>query len=203
MDYFSLDTETTGLNVDYVLPIEFCVLFETPNDQKTYEEIPKFKRYIKWPYYPFELSALKINANVMRILGNEEGTQDQQHLVVDHTELVPQFCEFLESIGLKRESPKPQQPLGYYYINVAGKNVYWDLEITEKLPGWKENIKVRKRLGDPSTLFVDWYKDKTFPNLSTCKERASIENIEIAHDSDLDAWDVIQVLRKKYGEQTK
>lgn len=202
MDYFSLDTETTGLNKDVVLPIEFCVLFETPNDQKSYEEIPKFKRYIKWPYYPFELKALEMNENIIRILRNDAGTEDQQHLVVDNTDFVLDFCDFLDSLGFKRESPTKTHPNGFYYINIVGKNVSYDIALMEKLPLWKDNIKPRHRTGDPNVLYVDWFNDKTFPNLSTCKERASLENNEVSHDADLDAWDVIQVLRKDYGRFT-
>jgi len=199
MDYFSTDTESTGLNLAIVLPIEISMLFETPNDQKSYEEIPKFKAYIKWPYYPFELVALKMNQNVIDILNNEPGTEGEQHLVMDNEEVVDKICSWLESLGFKRESPNKKNPKGYYYINFAGKNVSFDLQLLEKLPGWKENIKVRHRVGDPNVLYVNWYADKTFPNLSTCKERAELGNTEVLHNSDSDAWDVIEVLRKKYG----
>lgn len=201
MDYFSLDTETTGLNREIVLPIEVCFLFETPNDQKSYEEIPKFKRYIKWPYYPFELVALKMNQNIVDILNNEPGTENEQHLVVDNENIVADLCEFFLSLGFKRESPDKINPEGYFYFNVVGKNVSYDMLMMQKLPGWNENFKPRHRVGDPNMYYVNFYKDRTFPNLAKCKERGGCKNNNVAHDSDLDAWDVIVLLRKNYGEK--
>jgi hypothetical protein len=46
-------------------------------------------------------------------------------------------------------------------------------------------------------LYVDWKTDSDVPNLLKCKERAGI-NGTVTHNALEDAWDVIEVLRKKY-----
>jgi hypothetical protein len=46
-------------------------------------------------------------------------------------------------------------------------------------------------------LYVDWKADSDVPNLDKCKERAGIKGA-VTHNALEDAWDVIEVLRKKY-----
>lgn len=58
-------------------------------------------------------------------------------------------------------------------------------------------IKYRHRIIDPSILYVDWSKDESLPSLDECLKRAGIEK-SVTHTAVEDAWDVIQVLRKKY-----
>jgi len=50
---------------------------------------------------------------------------------------------------------------------------------------------------DPAVLFCDFNTDETLPSLTTCKERGGIDGI-VTHDAIDDAWDVIELLRKKY-----
>ena len=44
---------------------------------------------------------------------------------------------------------------------------------------------------------MDWKQDTEVPNLNKCKERAGIQGL-VTHNALEDAWDVIEVLRKKY-----
>jgi hypothetical protein len=84
------------------------------------------------------------------------------------------------------------------YITVAGKNFgTFDKLFLEKLPRWKQLIRTRSRLIDPSVLFVDWKNDNDLPSLNTCKERAGVSGA-VSHNALEDAWDVIQVMRKFY-----
>lgn len=45
---------------------------------------------------------------------------------------------------------------------------------------------------------MDFKNDDWLPNLTTCKEKAGLEETEVTHNALDDAWDVIQVLRAKY-----
>jgi hypothetical protein len=83
-------------------------------------------------------------------------------------------------------------------LNVAGKNFgTFDKLFLQELPWWQKLIRTRQRVLDPAILMVDWKKDTSLPNLTTCKERAGIEGV-VTHNALEDAWDVIEVLRKFY-----
>jgi hypothetical protein len=83
-------------------------------------------------------------------------------------------------------------------INVAGKNfASFDKHFLERLPRWKQVIRIRQRIIDPSVIFTNWNEDKAIPSLYECKQRAKIEGV-VTHDALEDAWDVIQLLRTQY-----
>jgi oligoribonuclease len=84
------------------------------------------------------------------------------------------------------------------HINVAGKNFgTFDKVFLQKLPRWKQLIKMRNRILDPAILFVDWKSDDALPGLTLCKERSNVEGI-VTHNALEDAIDVVAVLRTKY-----
>jgi hypothetical protein len=83
-------------------------------------------------------------------------------------------------------------------INVAGKNfASFDKIFLERLPRWKQVIRIRQRIIDPSVMFTNWNDDNSLPSLFECKKRAKIDGI-VTHDALEDAWDVIQLLRTQY-----
>jgi hypothetical protein len=83
-------------------------------------------------------------------------------------------------------------------INVAGKNfASFDKHFIERLPRWKQLIRIRQRIIDPAVIFTDWKNDDSLPSLNKCKERAKIQG-EVTHDALEDAWDVIELLRTQY-----
>jgi hypothetical protein len=91
-----------------------------------------------------------------------------------------------------------QRVLPIEHINVAGKNFgTFDKLFLERLPRWKQLIKMRNRILDPAILFVDWNSDEALPGLNLCKERSKIEG-EVTHNALEDAMDVVSVLRTKY-----
>ena len=84
------------------------------------------------------------------------------------------------------------------HITVAGKNfATFDKLFLEKLPRWKQVIRIKQRILDPAILYVDWKKDSSLPSLGECKERAGIHG-SVTHVAIDDAWDVILMLRKHY-----
>ena len=88
------------------------------------------------------------------------------------------------------------------YITPAGKNFstfdknFIDPLISDVVRSG-EIIKFRNRVLDPAILYVDWLNDDALPGLSTCKERAGLDPL-VTHDALDDAWDVVELLRKKY-----
>ena len=83
-------------------------------------------------------------------------------------------------------------------INVAGKNfASFDKIFLERLPRWKQVVRIRQRIIDPSVMFTNWNDDNSLPSLFECKKRAKIDGI-VTHDALEDAWDVIQLLRTQY-----
>ncbi len=73
----------------------------------------------------------------------------------------------------------------------------FDKHFLEKLPRWKQVIRIKQRILDPAILYVDWKNDSSLPSLGECKERAKIDGI-VTHNALEDAWDVIELPRKKY-----
>lgn len=88
------------------------------------------------------------------------------------------------------------------YLTPAGKNFstfdknFIDPLISDVVRSG-EIIKFRNRVLDPAILYVDWLNDDALPGLSTCKERAGLDPL-VTHDALDDAWDVVELLRKKY-----
>jgi oligoribonuclease len=89
-----------------------------------------------------------------------------------------------------------------FHITVAGKNfASFDQRFLERLPRWKQAFKIRSRILDPAVLFVDWKKDESLPGLNDCKSRSGIKGFEdgyVAHNAEIDARDVVALLRTKY-----
>ena len=84
------------------------------------------------------------------------------------------------------------------HITVAGKNfATFDKHFLERLPRWKQVIRIKQRILDPAILYIDWKNDTSLPSLGQCKERAGIHGI-VTHNALEDAWDVVELLRKKY-----
>jgi len=82
--------------------------------------------------------------------------------------------------------------------NVAGKNFSsFDKKFIDHIDKIYDFIYFRQRVLDPSALYIDWENDLTSPDLSTCKKRAGLDEF-VSHESLDDAWDVIELFRKKY-----
>ena len=64
MKYVSIDIETTGINKDFCDIIEFGAIIEDTENQKSYDQSPKFHRYLKPPRpegYRGELYAINMH----------------------------------------------------------------------------------------------------------------------------------------------
>ena len=88
------------------------------------------------------------------------------------------------------------------YVTPAGKNFFtFDINFINPLFEMSSelgnSIKFRSRVLDPAILYADWNNDDALPGLGLCKERAGLDPL-VTHDALEDAWDVIELLRKKY-----
>jgi oligoribonuclease len=226
MKYISLDIETTGLDSERYDVLSIGAIIEDTNNKLPYEELPKFHAAIKRQEITGSPFAINMNRDLIESIVQYQSaeTQDEKNDLVNLTgmwflnedEVVEQFYYFLYANGMTQAEPvgvnQGQTTIDWCgkkipainrgtkpsYITVAGKNFgTFDKLFLEKLPRWKQLIRTRSRLIDPSILFVDWKNDNDLPSLNMCKERAGVSGA-VSHNALEDAWDVIQVMRKFY-----
>jgi hypothetical protein len=210
MLYCSIDIETTGLDPERNEVLSIGCIIEDTTKKLPYEEIPKFYGVILRHEITGSPRAIIMNNTIIDQIGAYmEGTDDQKQMLEIHhgkifykeDDIIPAMFRFLIENGFgKKDSnyPKLNGNTKHITINVAGKNFgTFDKVYLMKLPWFQKLIRVRQRILDPSILCVDWINDETLPSLTECKTRLGIEGI-VTHNALEDAWDVIQVLRKKY-----
>ena len=204
MQYFSIDIETTGLDRENHQVLEIGVIAEDTLDQKDFHNIPKFHAILYHPQIVGHPYALNMNKSILHKLAVYSSIKDENELVdyaIHHNITTPhriakELNEWLFNVVNNR-------PMNYHdpiEIVVAGKNfASFDKVFLEKLPDFTKYVKFHHRTIDPVTLYTDFIEDKAPVNLNTCLERAGIDTV-VGHDAIGDAWDVIQVLRKKYDK---
>lgn len=199
MVYVSLDLETSGLNPDTCQILSFGAVIEDTVNIKPLEELPKLHCVVIHDYLRGEPYAINMNQKIIEVIKEFPRFDDFIHFEQKYgvkatyeDSLAEVFRNFLLVNGF---SPNGE---GKVVINVAGKNVNFDLSFLQKLPKWNDLIKAHQRVLDPAILFVDWKNDNTIPNLSKCKERAELKDIVVQHDALQDALDIVKVLRVVY-----
>jgi hypothetical protein len=221
MVYCSIDIETSGLDHEKHKVLSIGAIIEDTETKLPYDECPKFNAIVLQNEIVGSPRAITMNKQIISMIGDYlEGDDEVRHNFNTHTdysfykedEVVKEFYWWLEKNGyyqgnngggyveLKDGYMRPiinsnTKPIT---LNVAGKNFgTFDKLFLQELPWWQKLIRTRQRVLDPSILMVDWKKDISLPNLTTCKERAGIEGV-VTHNALEDAWDVIEVLRKFY-----
>ena len=221
MNYVSIDIETSGLDHEKHKVLSIGAIIEDTETKLPYEECPKFNAIVLQSEIVGSPRAITMNKQIISMIGDYlEGDDEVRQKFNTHTdynffkedEVVKEFYWWLEKNGyyqgnngggyieLKDGYMRPiinsnTRPIT---LNVAGKNFgTFDKLFLQELPWWQKLIRTRQRVLDPSILMVDWKKDISLPNLTTCKERAGIEGV-VTHNALEDAWDVIEVLRKFY-----
>lgn len=199
MKYVSIDIETTGTNPDKHQILSFAAIVEDTNNPKSFTDIPKFYRMFTNEIKDVDVIALDINRELIRDLARfkKDGNVGiyKEENFIELCLLRYHFIDFLKENNLL-DSP----------INIAGKNfTEFDLKFLKKA-GWrytqsasassKYRFKYHRRIIDPAILYVNWNRDITLPNLSTCKERAGLPK-KVSHNALFDAWDIIQLIRRK------
>ena len=226
MKYVSIDIETTGLDTEKCEILSIGAVIEDTNNPLPLDQLPSFHVAIKRENITGSMFAINMNRDLIETIVNYQTAQDQDekndlvHMTgmqfLNEDEVAIEFYYFLYANGLM-DNKKPlenvqwtthgkyvkvptinQKALPIDHINVAGKNFgTFDKIFLERLPRWKQLIKMRNRILDPAILFVDWKSDEALPGLKLCKERSKIEG-EVTHNALEDAIDVVSVLRTKY-----
>jgi len=225
MKYISIDVETTGLEKDRHQILSIGAIIEDTSKKLPFDEIPKFHAAILHNEIIGSPFALNMNKNILEAIAQyqEAEDQDEKNDLVQMTgmefyhedEVSEAFYQFLYRNGLVefdvKEAINRQVKIvnGQTYpiltskmkpatINVAGKNfASFDKIFLERLPRWKQVVRIRQRIIDPSVMFTNWNDDNSLPSLFECKKRAKIDGI-VTHDALEDSWDVIQLLRTQY-----
>jgi DNA polymerase III epsilon subunit-like protein len=222
MRYISIDIETTGLNPETCQVLSIGAVIEDTDNIMPVKDLPTFHGVVLSREISGDPYALNMNKDLIELMVRYQTskTKEDRNLLegtsgmkfYDKNEIVEAFYYWLaqndfipwNSGGyVKMENGKmlpaitnSTKPVN---ITVAGKNFgTFDLKFLEKLPRWKQLIRVRQRILDPSILYVDWKEDNSLPGLGLCKKRANLPE-EVAHDAVEDAVDVILLLRKEYN----
>jgi len=207
MRYVSIDLETSGLDPEKNQILEFGAILEDTDKCLGFDEIPKFSCIIEHKEIVGQPIALNMNVRIINILSSlwmakkeDRAAIRKKFNIIGKDELVSNFLNWLAPyFATKENSCEDLQLYSYdFVLNIAGKNyASFDGRFLEKIPVWKEMVKYSHKIIDPATLYVDWNKDENLPSLDECLKRAGIEKT-VTHTAVEDAWDVIQVLRKKY-----
>ena len=225
MKYISIDLETTGLEKDRYQILSFGAIIEDTENKLPFSEIPKFHAAILHNELTGSPFALNMNKKIIEAIVHYQTAEDQDEKndLVQMTgmefyyedQVVERFYRWLYDNGMVEIDQNflnqmvTRDENGKIYpmitsktkpvtINVAGKNfASFDKHFIERLPRWKQLIRIRQRIIDPAVIFTDWKNDDSLPSLNKCKERAKIQG-EVTHDALEDAWDVIELLRTQY-----
>lgn len=187
MKYVSIDIETTGINSEKCQILQISAVFEDTENVLPIDDLPFFNVFIKHENLSFEPYALEMHRKSGLLETYNTAKKEPINWVCG------MLSEWLYDVyDLPRHQHQP------FKINVAGKNFTgFDLKFLRQLPSWYVYIDVHRRVIDPAILFLEWFDDKTLPNLDLCLDRAGLENF-VTHYALEDAKDVIRVLRTKY-----
>lgn len=224
MKYVSIDIETTGLDPEKCEILSIGAVIEDTNNPLPLDQLPSFHVAIKRENISGSLFAINMNRELIETIVNYQSTKDDNEKseiikksgirFLHEDEVVIDFYYFLYKNGLMNDNGSNriythhpiygevpsvnQKTVPSDHLNVAGKNFgTFDKLFLERLPRWKQLIKMRNRILDPAILFVDWKSDQALPGLTLCKERSNVEGI-VTHNALEDAIDVVAVLRTKY-----
>ena len=213
MKYLSIDIETSGLDPENNQILSIGAIVEDTDNKLSFDEIPKFHVCILADQLIGSPFALQMNKELIEAMVHYQTAEDQDEkndlvqmtgMIFLHKEdVVTLFYNFLYKNGFVKSDETDNftgltSKMKPVTINVAGKNFgTFDKLFLERLPRWKQAIRIRQRIIDPSILFIDWKNDDAIPSLNTCKQRANLDGI-VTHNAIEDAWDVIQLLRTQY-----
>ena len=225
MKYIAIDIETTGLELENCQVLSIGAVIEDTNEIKPLNELPKFHGVIMRRNISGNTYAINLNRDLIQTMNHymTAENQDEKNDIVQMTgmrfyeenQIVEEFYYWLAANGFVEFNepasgnyvtmkdgqivPAVTNKTKPVHITAAGKNFgTFDLKFLERLPRWKQLVKVRQRILDPSILYINWEKDESLPSLGTCKSRAMLPE-EVAHDAIEDSLDVILLLRKAYN----
>lgn len=206
MKYLSIDIETSGLDFDKCSITTIGIIIEDTQNKLAFDEIPKLHLALMHDGLYFEPIAAEMNIEYIKTLSTiiKYGgiPDDETDLIwVSENQVVSRIMNFLKknNFELSQRNLFNGYLQTYYSVNVAGKNFNaFDKIFLEKIYGWKSNIEINRRVLDPAILYMQ-LDDNELPDLSRCKMMAGLPSA-VSHNAIEDAWDVIQLLRRKYDK---
>lgn len=180
--YFSIDIETTGDDSDVHQIIELAAIYEDPELQLSYDEIPKFQCFISHDNYVGNAYALALNQRIFKALSDESITAYPIESGVAY------MMEFV-----KQHHTTDDQ------IRLTGKNIgSFDTQFLRKVGTYNfYKPLINYRTLEVGSFFFDPKKDDRVPNSDAVLKRAGI-NKSVTHEALKDAWDMICAIRTKY-----
>ncbi len=181
MRYLSIDIETTGLNPEHAQILEIGAVLDDIDNQLPLEELPTFHRYITHSHVYGDPYAFSMHPTILRRIA----TRADGYKYANEGYFSIEMQRWLEENRV--DSHKKITP--------AGKNfASFDVNFLNKVPNFKECIKLHHRVLDPAMLYWNPSTDKELPNSKTCMERAGLEG-EVAHTALEDAMMVVKLIR--------
>jgi len=217
MKFVTIDIETTGVpgkdgNLEDLQIIEFGAVIEDTNNLLALDDLPQYNRIIRHEQYKGGAFAINLNSRIFKILaerenykrGEERDAYDKHHGIIELKELARDFFDFLYPHFGKKTEDEFTLALGSNYqeapfvITPAGKNFdAFDRKFIDLIPKWSQYISLRHRTIDPTSMYVDWFKDDAPPGLGDCLSRAGVPKV-VTHKAVQDCLDTLLVIRKEY-----
>jgi DNA polymerase III epsilon subunit-like protein len=225
MKYVSIDIESTGLNPELHQVLEIGAVIDDLDKSVPISDLPTYSCIINHREITGQVVAIDMNSRIFKILSEYTKIKDsdlkeefkEKHNILEPDEAVIDFYFWLyvhsadvsyttdlshvingniqEYKGVR--VPVIGSKSKTLELNVAGKNFgTFDKLFLERLPRWKQLIKINQRILDPSILYLAT-DDRTLPSLSECKKRAGLDSI-VTHNAIDDAIDVVQLIRKHF-----
>ena len=189
MPYVSIDLETTGLNHERCQILEVGAIYD--DGFKFVDDLPIFHKYIYDPdgWYCGEPFGLALNQKILKRLSSISAVDIQNKVCIRADELATEFRNWLlNACGWD----------GKTCLTPAGKNfASFDANFLNRVPGWKEKIKLNHRVIDPAMLWWNPLEDDKLPGSQECMDRAGIKGT-VAHTAVEDAEMVVRMIRKAY-----
>ncbi len=200
MKVISFDIETAGLEPGYHSVLEFGAViddFETPVD-----ELPTFRRLLDHETIVGSNYALGMHADTGILKELQNGEPEQGGKIISPEQLGQDFGRFLLKNGFDGGDSHVgtiQEAVSSHTLWAAGKNVAsFDIPHVREIPNFSDYIQFHHRVLDPGPMYFDPAEDEGVPDLSTCLERAGLdENVE--HTAVEDSLDVVRLVRLAKG----
>jgi len=199
MKYVSFDIETAGLEAGTHSILEFGAVID--DLESPVDELPTFRRLIKHEQIVGQHYALgmHVDSGILKELQTADPEDNKEITTPD--QVGEEFARFLYRNGFNADEKEKRYPtvkeaVGSYRLTGAGKNLNaFDIDHVEaSLPGFGDFIIFHHRVLDPGPMYFDPEEDEVVPNLSTCLERAGLdENVE--HTAVADSKDVVKLIR--------
>jgi oligoribonuclease len=209
MKYVSIDIETSGIDPEKHQILEFSAIIEDTKNPLSFDEIPKFNAKFFYKEIIGEPIALAMNTRLLEIfsiydkidnLSDRAFFREEENIY--YTTRFPEpnnaynnaWSDFKKMLSLSFSSREK--------ITIAGKNfaifdmpfliktsTYWDKDHHDCI--------FNRRIIDVANFYINFLNDDVLPNTEECIKRSNL-NLQSNHDSMMDAWNVIQLLRLKY-----